>query len=88
MAGGVTARLQTIGTGHLAVGGALGPGTLVVAAGFFALLLDGASLDAGLFALLQRQRPGAGVGLGVTLCPGSLGVPALRVLRLSVGLGF
>lgn len=46
---------------------------------FFALLLDGASLDAGLFALLQRQRPGAGVGLGVTLCPGSLGVPALRV---------
>lgn len=33
LAGGVTARLQTIGTGHLAVGGALGPGTLVVAAG-------------------------------------------------------
>lgn len=33
LAGGVAARFQTIGTGHLTVGGALGPGTLVVAAG-------------------------------------------------------
>lgn len=46
---------------------------------FFALLLDGAGLHAGLLALFQRQRPGARVGLGVALGPRALGVTALRV---------
>lgn len=90
LAGGIAARLQAIGAGHLTPS-TLGPSSLVVTACFFTLLLDGAGLHAGCFALLQGQRSGAGVGFGIALGPRSLGVAALRILRLlssGGGVGF
>lgn len=76
LAGGVRVGPQGVRAGHAAVC-AVSPCALVVAARFLALLLDGLGLLAGGgVSLLERQRPGAGVGLGVALGPRALSVAA------------
>lgn len=77
LAGGVAVRLQIVHSGHQLIH-ASAPRALLVPAGFFALLLNGLGLLAGLVALLKVQGAGPRVGLRVAFRPLTLHVSARR----------